>query len=134
MSVTVHIGVGDDESVRVPLLGDLPALLQGVRNALDVERDVDTLGQLQLRIQGGALLTEENFGDLTDGDSLELLIIQGSRMPPLQLLSSPGKSERFSHLVCERIGIQLKSLIRLWDGEGNPLGIVKMAICFTTTL
>jgi hypothetical protein len=89
MSVTVHIGVGDDESVRVPLLGDLPALLQGVRNALDVERDVDTLGQLQLRIQGGALLTEENFGDLTDGDSLELLIIQGSRMPPLQLLSSP---------------------------------------------
>ena len=135
MFVTVRIGVGDDRSVRVPLPGDLPSLLQEVRSAFDVERDIDMPGQIQLRIHGGSLLTDENFGDLTDGDSLELLVIQGSRMPPLQLLSSPGNSDSFSHwwvTLYERIGHPNV-------GWNKTLGqcarkSAQKASCFTATL
>lgn len=90
MSVTIQIGVSDEKSVRVPLAGGLASFLEEVRGAIEAEREVDSPRQFQLRSSDGSLLTDENFSHLTDGDSLELLVIQATRMPPLQLLSGPG--------------------------------------------
>ena len=119
MSVTINLGSSDERSVRVPIAGGLESLLENVRQSLEVEKGVDAPRHIQLRTLNGSLLTEENYGGLTDGDSLEVLVVQAARMPPLQLLSNSGR-QRVVFIVLSECMVSCVLYVEKEEEEEEP--------------